>query len=108
MKYYNIVFCRHAGTSKPYIFRLPMDREVEEGDLLAAATAVGFRDDLRAVTKNMMVSEYTAHALTKVVGGHWPLAEICGMMTEKFELVRRYVPYDECEKPPEDNDELPY
>lgn len=108
MKIYNIVFCRHEGNPKPYIFRLPLDREVKEGDRLAAVTAQGFQNNLIAMTFNMPVSPKTAKALTRVVGGTWPLVEICGMVTEKYELVKRYLPYGECEKPPEDNDELPY
>ena len=102
MKYYNIVFCTHEDKTKPYIFALPMDREVNERDLLCAYTKRGFKSDLVAVSTNLMVSEYTARVLTKVLGGTWPPAEICGTVKKEYKLVTTVEMLSEKEE------ELPY
>lgn len=101
MKYYNIVFCTHENTPKPYIFSLPLDKEVKERDRLCAYTKRGFKSDLVAVSTNLMVSEYTAHVLTKILGGTWPLAEICGTAKTEYKPVTTFELFSE-------QTELPY
>lgn len=94
MKFYNIVFCTHSTTRKRYIFELPLSAEVSEGDHLAATTAEGFADDLTAFTDNMMVSEGTAHALTRVVNGTWPLKRIESKVKKEMRPVTVYERFD--------------
>lgn len=98
MKYYNIVFCTHEDKTKPYIFALPMDKEVKEYEQLCAYTKRGFKSDLVAVSTNLMVSEYTAKTLTKILGGTWPLAEICGTAKTEYKPVTTFKMFPEKDK----------
>jgi hypothetical protein len=82
MKYINLVFVKHDGQNKEYLFQAPLNVELKAGDRVFCDT---MRGSAQAVVteENLIVPEAIANRIAKRCGAYLPLKKIFGMAVEK-------------------------
>ena len=73
----NLVFCKHEGNKKQYLFEVSMSVSLDTGDRVFVNTIYGQKEAI-CTTENFYVEDEAAKAITKGCGGHFPLAQVIG------------------------------
>lgn len=79
MKYTNLIFAKHDGQWKNYLFRLPLSASVKSETQLHVSTIRGNCDAV-AVSDSFILPSEQARQLAECVGGRWPLSRVLGIV----------------------------
>lgn len=79
----NLVFVRHEGNGKLYLFRVPVRRLIADGTLVSVRVRGGRKEIGTVDTQSFYVTETLARVIARACGGHWPLAEVVGIYEEE-------------------------
>lgn len=88
-KYVNLVFARHKGNPKVYLFQAPLGEEILECDRLLANTSKGVKNDIIANSRNVILYHKDARIVARNFGAGWPLAMVVGHMRESVQIIKK-------------------
>ena len=78
MKYRNLIYCKHHSEDrKAFLYELPLDKDVKEGDRLFVRDARG-EHTVTAFCENWLVSDKMTKVLCEANGGYFPPARVIG------------------------------
>lgn len=73
----NLVFCKHDGSNKQYLFMVPMQIALSTGERVFVHTARG-ETEATCSTGNFYAEDTAAMTIAKGCGGYFPLAQVIG------------------------------
>jgi len=73
----NLVFCKHEGNNKQYLFEVSMSVSLDTGDRVFVNTIYGQKEAI-CTTENFYVEDEAAKAIIKGCSGYFPLAQVIG------------------------------
>ena len=86
----NLVFCKHEGNNKQYLFEVPMNVCLTTGTRFFVETQYGEKEAI-CTTENFYVEDEAEKAITKGCKGHFPLAPVIGRSV----TVQRCQPFED-------------
>lgn len=88
MRYCNIIFAKHPGCNKTYIFMLPsLDNIVKKGEKIKVDTRDGEQLAV-ACSESIIFPNEIAKSITQAIDGYWPLAMAKSIITTETKTVQ--------------------
>lgn len=88
MRFCNIIFAKHPGCNKTYIFMLPsLDNIVKMGEKIKVNTKFGEQIAV-AYSDNIILPNKIAKSITQAIDGYWPLAMVISVITTDTKIVQ--------------------
>lgn len=88
MRFCNIIFAKHPGCNKTYIFRLPsLDNIVKMGEKIKVNTKFS-EQIVVACSENIILPNKIAKSITQAMDGYWPLAMAISIITTDTKIVQ--------------------
>lgn len=88
MRYCNILFAKHPGCNKTYIFMLPsLDNIVKKGEKIKVNTTYGEQIAV-ACSESIILPNRIAKSITQAIDGYWLLAKIISIITTETKTVQ--------------------
>jgi len=78
----NLVFIKHMGDARHYLFEVPMDRKLKKGDKVFCDTMYGRRFG-ECVTDSFYVDDTSRECIVIGCGAYEPLKSVVGYAVEK-------------------------
>ncbi len=77
MEYYNLVFVKHVGDYKSYLFRVPMQIQLKAGEQVFVDTIQGEYMGT-CISSSFIVDKYTIEQIIAGTGAYEPLKYVIG------------------------------
>jgi hypothetical protein len=88
----NLVFVKHDGCSKQFLFQAPLDASLHMGQRVYVDTKNG-ECEATVSRENFFVNKGTARTITEGCGGYWPLKCVLGRMQDNIKIERKKVAF---------------
>jgi hypothetical protein len=98
MDYMNLVYVRHPGCDKPFIFQMPLNQKAQAGDRFVVDTMVG-RCHATAAESSFITPIETARCIVTMSGGYFPPAWVAGRLQDIVETKEVLFPVNPDELP---------
>lgn len=73
--YHNLIFCRHEGDPKAYLFTLPLNAKLKVGDVVIVDTIRGEAQAV-ATSSSFHVDDQALKAIVSGVGAYHPIKPV--------------------------------
>ncbi len=95
MKYMNLIFCKHDGDPKSYLFELPMAYEVGASDIGRTVIVDTIRGEVEAkiVSRNIIVPASAARDIALNTGAYLPLKKVVGVVQTRIARLDEDLPF---------------